>query len=233
MMKRTIEEIFKNFIEEFNNDEVIYSDMYRDAYDHIIKIEFNTKKGHELEILPSYCSIDDIERIYSNTKLFGKNSKIKIEDNKYYMIYYNTCGDIVDKYQFYLESFEINRETNNIVTILINKIKEFNYKVHIQEDSKIKYGLEFEDKIGKYTLHSDKFIAEVNLFSPHVIYENSRIVKKLIEDQESYIESYNRDEGYIIIRNDTMNKFVNLTSKDGYHFYYIEPSEFCRDTDRI
>jgi len=110
------------------------------------------------------------------------------------------------------------------------------HKSDVKTDTKIKYEIEFkEDKIGSYTIYFDNKVYPINIFKPNKIYANTRIVKKLVEDPESYIESYNIDKDYIIIRNDKLNKFVifTRTDKNTDTFNYLAPEEYCKDTDRI
>ena len=149
-----------------------------------------------------------------------------------------------------IKNLEKAKETNNEINDFEEFIKSIfgeSKSVHkhvIRVDTRVKtkknYILEFDaDRIGHYALHfnwlSDEYgsIAEIELFRPNRIYKNTRAVKALVEDSESYIESYSTDEGYLIIRNDTMNKFVVFTSKDKYHFNYLEPEDICIDDDRI
>lgn len=117
------------------------------------------------------------------------------------------------------------------------------HKNIVRVDTRVKtkknYILEFENRVGQYTLHfnwdSVEYcsIAEIELFRPNREYKNTRLVKALVEDPESYIESYSRDEGYLIIRNDNIDKFIVFTSKDKYHFNYLEPEDICIDDDRV
>lgn len=131
--------------------------------------------------------------------------------------------------QFIRDSFNKNKSIH---------IKSINLGTRIK--MKKKYILEFDDtRIGHYILQfkldpsKTCNLADIELFRPNREYKNTRLVKALIENSDSYIESYSYDKGYLIIRNDTMNKFVIFTSKDGYHFNYLEPEEICIDDDRI
>lgn len=128
-------------------------------------------------------------------------------------------------------------------------------KIHkeiVSVNKKIKYELEFEEnKIGSYNIYfgdnnlyigNNNFVntnnnnfAHINIFKPNRIYQNTRLVKNLIEDEESYIETFNFDNDYIIIRNDKLNRFVifTRTDKNTDTFNYLAPEEYCNDKNRI
>lgn len=133
-----------------------------------------------------------------------------------------------------------DRALLNLGVINVKEYKSFAkdlYKININIDTKINYELEFkEDKVGSYNIYfGDNNFAHINIFKPNRIYKNTRIVKNLIEDPESYIESYNIDNGYIIIRNDNIDKFVIFTNTDKGtdNFNYLAPEEYCNDKNRI
>lgn len=59
-------------------------------------------------------------------------------------------------------------------------------------------------------------------------------VKKILLDNNTFIEQFNEDFGYVIFRNDVTKQEVIFTRQNsGEAYKYIEPSEFCNDPDRI
>lgn len=183
-------------------------------------------RGHEKVIRNKSL----VAKAFDNIKSIEKVKEHNDELQKSYII-----ASLMTPVRKINEPFYTKAEFENIAQNIKNAQEA--YKENVKVDTKINYELEFrKDEIGSYNIYfGDNNGAHINIFKPNRIYKNTRLVKNLIEDQESYIETFNFDNDYIIIRNDKLNKFIIFTRNDKHTdtFNYLAPEEYCNDPDRI